>query len=106
MTKENKNYCLLFDQVYQKTQHSENILTRRNQTVQDPPNLQEGWILIQRDRSRKVHPLFEPITVTNLAELRDDLRNLDDIPVHLNPVLRWVHTGSIVFILTVLFFVS
>lgn len=54
-----------FDTVYRKTlEKAQNTLNKRNANCENPPNLENQKVFVERNRPRKVDPPFEPITVT------------------------------------------
>lgn len=53
-----------YDQVYEKNRNkATNILEKRNENRQNPPNLEDREIYMTRNRPRKADPLFEPLRV-------------------------------------------
>lgn len=55
-----------FDTVYRKTlQKAQNILDKRNENLQIPPDLENQTVFVERNRPRKIDPPFERITVSD-----------------------------------------
>ena len=55
-----------YDQIYEKNKNkAEKILDKRNEQRQEPPDLQNQEVFVERNRPRKTDPPFEKIKVTS-----------------------------------------
>lgn len=58
-----------YDNIYAKNRkRAEQILEKRNETREEPPNLEDRDVYVERARPRKTDPLFEKVQVTHQDE--------------------------------------
>lgn len=60
-----------YDQIYNKNkQQAEKVLDKRNETRNDPPNLENNEVYVRRNKPSKVDPLYQKISVENQENVK------------------------------------